>query len=87
MSLEHSPSRDEGAAPAKEKDAAVTFPAFAYSINQYSKVSGLGRSFLYEEIRNGKLEARKAGRRTVILHDEGQRYLKSLPALSPTVEE
>ena len=83
MSLEHSSGRDDGAASAKEKDAAVTFPALAYSIDGYSEISGLGRSFLYEEIRNGNLEARKAGRRTIILHDEGQRYLKSLPELKP----
>ncbi len=87
MSLEHDPDRDDGAAPAKEKEAAPKFPALAYSIDEYSEVSNLGRSFLYEEIRNGKLEARKAGRRTIILHDEGQRYLNSLPELKPSTAD
>ena len=84
MLLKHSSDRDDGAAPAKEKDTAPKFPALAYSIDEYSEVSNLGRSFLYQEIRNGKLEARKAGRRTIILHDEGQRYLNALPELKPS---
>ena len=80
MPLEHSPSRDEGQANGAPKRAVQSSP-LAHSIDAFSEISNLGRSFLYEEIRNGKLEARKAGRRTIILHDEGQRYLnrKRLP--------
>ena len=56
----------------------------AYSITEFRKQAGdLGNSFLYEEIRDGKLKVRKAGRRSIVLHDEGVEYLKSLPLLKP----
>ena len=53
----------------------------AYSIDRFCKRSGLGRSFVYAAIKAGELQARKAGRRTLILHDEGERYLRSLPSI------
>lgn len=83
MSLEHSPSRD--AARADASAAAESPPPgmapLAWSIDEYSEVSGLGRSFIYEAIRSGELQARKAGRRTLILRDDGERYLRSLPSI------
>ncbi|TIV71440.1 MAG: DNA-binding protein [Mesorhizobium sp.] len=41
--------------------------------------SGIGRTKIFEAIKLGKLTARKAGRRTIILSDELSLYLKSLP--------
>ena len=58
-------------------------PALAYSIDDFCALSGLGRSYVYEAIARGDLEARKAGRRTLILRMDGQRYLESLPSTSP----
>ena len=60
------------------------FPALRLSLTEskiFCAYSGLGRSFIYEAIRSGELEARKAGRRTLILATEGERYLRSLPAI------
>ena len=75
MSLEHAPNRDtDGLSPPKS-------PPIAYGIDEFCVVSDLGRSFVYAEIRAGKLKARKAGRRTLILHDEAERYLQSLPSI------
>jgi hypothetical protein len=37
----------------------------AYSIEHAAKLSGLGRTRLYQEISDGRLEARKAGKRTL----------------------
>ena len=75
MSLEHSPGRDtDGQPPASAAP-------IAYSIDEFCVVSDLGRSFVYAEIRAGKLKARKAGRRTLILHDDGERYLRALPSI------
>ncbi len=51
----------------------------AHSIAEFAQLSGLGRSFLYEQIKSGHLPVRKAGRRTLILHDEGQAWLAKLP--------
>lgn len=80
MSLEHAPSRD-GRKPREPRNLDN---AISYSVGEYAEVSGLGRSFLYEAIRNGDLEARKAGRRTLILRDEGERFLRSLPSIGET---
>ena len=41
--------------------------------------SGIGRTKIFEAIKLGKLTARKAGRRTIILSDELAAFLKSLP--------
>lgn len=53
----------------------------AHSIAEFAQLSGLGRSFLYEQIKSGHLPVRKAGRRTLILRDEGQAWLARLPAI------
>lgn len=52
---------------------------FAHSIAEFAQLSGLGRSFLYEQIKSGQLPVRKAGRRTLILHQEGEAWLAKLP--------
>ena len=38
----------------------------SYSINDACKVLGLGRTYLYQMIGDGRLEARKIGKRTLI---------------------
>ena len=38
----------------------------AYSVNEAIRVSSLGRTRLYQLINEGKLEARKVGKRTLI---------------------
>ena len=53
---------------------------FAYSIEEVTKVTGLGRSYIYEEIRDGRLRIRKAGRRLLVLPDDLKAWLASLPA-------
>ena len=41
---------------------------------------GLGsRSEIYEALKEGKLKAKKRGRRTIILPGDGRAYLASLP--------
>jgi excisionase family DNA binding protein len=49
------------------------------SIEQAAKVSSVGRSKLYEEISNGRLRARKLGRRTVILMADLEVWMEGLP--------
>jgi excisionase family DNA binding protein len=55
----------------------------AFSISELTKVGPLGRSKLYEAIRDGELVARKAGRRTIILKTDFERFLTSLPLAGP----
>jgi excisionase family DNA binding protein len=50
-----------------------------YSVIQAAKAAGCGRSTIYEELTNGKLRARKLGRRTVILASDLATWLASLP--------
>ncbi|RWD62554.1 MAG: helix-turn-helix domain-containing protein [Mesorhizobium sp.] len=41
--------------------------------------SGIGRTKIFQAIKDGKLTARKAGRRTIILSEDLSNFLKSLP--------
>jgi excisionase family DNA binding protein len=51
----------------------------AYSISETLALTGLGRDKLYKLINEGKLPARKAGRRTLVLASDLQRFLEELP--------
>jgi excisionase family DNA binding protein len=51
----------------------------SYSIADVVKLSGVGRTVLYEEIKAGRLKAHKLGRRTLILADDLQHWLTGLP--------
>ena len=51
----------------------------AHTIPSAEKVSGLGRTSLYELIGAGKLDARKAGGRTLITAESLRAYIASLP--------
>jgi hypothetical protein len=51
----------------------------AFTIAEFVQLSGLGRSHIYKEIAAGRLIVRKAGRRSLILRDEGLAWLANLP--------
>jgi excisionase family DNA binding protein len=53
----------------------------AHSIAEACARSGIGRTAIYELINTGQLPARKRGRRTLILADDLQRCLQSLPSI------
>lgn len=52
----------------------------AYTIPDACRVCGLGRSKIYEFIKEGRLRTRKAGRRTLILHSDLVALIESLEA-------
>ena len=52
----------------------------ALGIVDAARVAGVGRSTIFDEIKAKRLKARKAGRRTLILHDDLLAWLKNLPA-------
>jgi excisionase family DNA binding protein len=58
----------------------ATFKA-AYSIAEAAKEVGGGRDKIYSAIRDGKLDARKWGRRTIITGQALQKFLSELPPL------
>ena len=53
----------------------------SFSIPEFSQATSIGRSKIYEEIKAGKLIARKIGKRSLITLDDGQEYLASLPRM------
>ena len=44
----------------------VTIEPLAYSISEACRVSSLGRTRIYQLIKEGQLEVRKIGKRTII---------------------
>ena len=55
----------------------------ASSISGTAKAVDLSTDFISKEIREGRLEAKKAGRRTIITHVARDRWLAGLPSISP----
>ena len=50
---------------------------FAFSVAEFSSVSGLSRSFLYEVLRLGELKSVKVRGRRLILAEDGLAWLRS----------
>jgi excisionase family DNA binding protein len=53
-----------------------------YSVPEAAVVAGIGRTKIYEAIKDGSLIARKHGKRTIILRDELRAFLTALPAVA-----
>jgi excisionase family DNA binding protein len=51
-----------------------------YSAEEAAKVAGVGRTRIFSAIGSGRLLARKFGRRTVILREDLEAFLRALPA-------
>jgi excisionase family DNA binding protein len=57
------------------------FQRIGWSIVDAARAANVGRSTVYEEIKAGRLVARKLGRRTIILERDLQAWLSTLPTL------
>lgn len=53
----------------------------AFTVKELIREIGIGRTTLYQEIRAGRIVARKRGRSTLILRPDVERYLHSLARL------
>lgn len=53
----------------------------AMSIEEFADSYGIGRTTIYEQIKAGRLAARKVGRRTVITALDAERWLNDLPMI------
>ena len=54
----------------------------AYSIPEFCKIAGVGRTKAYEELAAGRLKAKKVGSRTLITN--AAEWLDSLPDFEPS---
>jgi excisionase family DNA binding protein len=53
----------------------------ALTVSEFCETFNVGRTFLYQEIKTGRLSARKAGTKTLILKSEAARWARALPRL------
>ena len=51
------------------------------SVSEACRVSGIGRTKMYEAISDGRLKARKLGKRTLVLRGDLQAFLDNLPVV------
>ena len=51
----------------------------AMNINEFCARYNVGRTLAYDEISGGRLRARKVGTRTLIVEDDAEDWLRSLP--------
>ena len=56
----------------------------AFSIEEFCRRFGVGRTKVYEELKLGRLRARKIGRRTIITADDAEGWLQRLPPMKTT---
>lgn len=54
---------------------------FGYTIDQAVDHTGIGRTKIYQAIKEGRLRARKCGRRTVILAGDLAAFMQALPVM------
>jgi excisionase family DNA binding protein len=64
---------------AEQEHADNSVPVFALSIKQFCQSANIGQTKTYELIAEGKLKSRKVGRHRIILHEDAQEFLQSLP--------
>jgi excisionase family DNA binding protein len=53
----------------------------AYRIAEVCKMTGMGSTYVYNEIAEGRLKAVKAGRATLVTAQAVQDWMRSLPAM------
>lgn len=54
----------------------------AYRVPDALRIAGIGRTYLYELIKQNRIQAKKAGRRTLIVADSLHAWLASLPTIN-----
>jgi len=66
-----------------EDMASVNEPMGALTVNEFCKTYRIGRNTFYNELKTGRLSAKKAGKKTLVLKSEAQRWERSLPDFVP----
>jgi hypothetical protein len=76
---ETTPSRADMMVTASGAHRGADFQPAMFTIQGAQDFSGLARSRLYELMSAGTIEARKCGRRTLLVGDSLRQYLANLP--------
>ena len=63
-----------------KSNGAPTTPKLAFTLAEAVTATGLGKTRLYEEIKEGRLKALKAGRRTLVPAASISAWLATLPS-------
>lgn len=58
----------------------------AYKISELTDVSPFGKTKTYEAINSGALKAHKLGASTIVMHDDLEAWLRSLPEYEPAAQ-
>ena len=58
-----------------------TEPIGSLTVAEFCSTYNVGRTFLYEEVRAGRLTACKAGSKTLIMRVDAEQWAASLPRL------
>ncbi|MEW6389605.1 MAG: helix-turn-helix domain-containing protein [Pseudomonadota bacterium] len=61
----------------ENESAGVNIERVAISVSEFCTIYGVGKSFLYEELKSGRLKARKVGARTLIPAAEARAWWAS----------
>ena len=77
MSLEHVPKQNRMQRRADLPDDSLT----GFSVNEWCDKAGVGRTRCYEEIKQGRVTAKKCGSRTLIATSPKE-WLDSLPSMA-----
>ncbi|MAO57320.1 MAG: hypothetical protein CMM61_16720 [Rhodospirillaceae bacterium] len=59
-------------------------PRLAFTVDEVSTISALGRTTLYSKIGSGELRARKCGKKTLILAEDLRQFLSDLETVQPS---
>ncbi len=54
----------------------------AYTIRDFCRAFGVGRTLVYEQIATGNLKAKKLGKRTLILAEDAENWATALPSMN-----
>jgi excisionase family DNA binding protein len=81
LSTGGSKAERDGRSFARHETAPDDAAKLGFSVNEAATASGLSRSLLYLTIAEGKLRARKCRGRTIILREDLQEFLASLPPM------
>lgn len=53
-------------------------PAFSFTLEEVGSLTGLGRTSVYQAIKDRRLAAKKCGRRTIVLRSDLETFLQKL---------